>query len=141
LQRRTNVSDQNGQVWDDHERPRTVNVRETATGTVKTYTVVEMGDGPYSRYTASMAKRFVKDQDPDFVGMREDLIEKCLRTSEGGTVPRSVIEGWGQKLKSRVFAVCQEVNGLGDTEVNKSGKGPSGEPESGGGTESPANSA
>lgn len=109
-------------VFDEHEPSVQVKIR-SVDGSIKVYEIGELPepDG-LARWMSLVSVRFPKDKPSNFKGMHEDLIELCI-TLNGEKVPRSTINGWGTKLKSRLFDICQRVNGLTDDAVKREGKG------------------
>lgn len=106
------------EVFDEHEEDRPVQIRGKS-GVVIDYVVTEMGDPDLGKWMKILGSRLQTGRNgkpikQNYEGLQSELIFLCLRTKEGGRVPKNMIAGWGAKTKSRLFAICQEINGLTD---------------------------
>lgn len=86
----------------------------------KMHTVTELTGLELSRWRSEVASKIkVGSQGQvtglnSFVGVEAGLIEKCLKDDTGSFVPSELISTWPASVQSKLFELCQEVNGLSD---------------------------
>jgi hypothetical protein len=106
------------EVIDTHEEERHVKLRGES-GNVEDYAIREMTSSDQAWWMKQVGRRIQvsrsgKPIKQDYEGMHADLIHLCLYGPDGKKVNKAVIQSWGPKCLNRLFALCQEVNGLND---------------------------
>jgi hypothetical protein len=107
--------------FDEHVEPRRVTL--TGAGGKETeYLIGEIREGGVAWWLSNVTERFPEGE-ANYDGMMEDLIERCITYAEtGNPVPRSTIDGWGDKCKQGLFRICRLVNGIDQEDADKQGK-------------------
>ncbi len=82
------------------------------------YRMVEMSGEERDDYLDQMRDRFEITDDGkvgaigSFKGHQTDLINRCIRTDEGGKVAAGTVEGWPASTQQGLFDLAQKINGL-----------------------------
>lgn len=106
------------EVINEHEEERRVRL-SNRDGKLQDYTVREMTGNDQAWWMKQVGRRIQvsrsgKPIKQDYEGMHADLIHLCLYGPDGKKVNKTLIQSWGPKCLNRLFALCQEVNGLND---------------------------
>lgn len=113
------------EYFEEHRKPKEIMIRG-AGGEAK-YTVNEMDGDPLADWMEIIGKRIKTDGKgktvrSDFKGLHADLISLCLKDAQGNLVSKTTIRHWGAHLQNKLFEMCQEMNGLKDSDKDEEGK-------------------
>jgi hypothetical protein len=97
-----------------------VTLKDSKTGTSRTYTLRELDGTERDRYLNLLAARTKvgKDGKPqgikDFKDLQADLVSKSLLDDNGENVPTNMIQKWPVSVQAKLFKMAQKLSALED---------------------------